>query len=166
MTTPGPNNTSQTARLMVNPPGFAVGWQTPVYLPDPAAGAIWSYTVDGRYYERLVAVRYRFATSAVVATRFPVVALQDTNGTVITSAQGGWGVPAGSAVTASLAVGVPVAATATNGSTFGYLPDVLAPPGWSWVANVGAMDAGDAFSQVVLLVQRFPNDAASITAEQ
>lgn len=164
MTTPGVRSTSDTARLMVNPPGFAIGWQQPVYLPDPAVGANWAYTVDGRYFERLLAVRYRFMASAVVATRFPEVVLQDTNGVTITAVQGGWTVPAGNTVRPNLIIGAPVAANATGGETFGYLPDILVPPGWSWVSSVSAMDPGDSFSQVVLLVQRFPNDAAAITA--
>ena len=149
---------------MTGAPSFAVGWQERVLLPDPAVGAQWSYTVDGRYFERLVAVRFRFMTSAVVATRFPEVTLQDNNGTIVTAVQAGWTVAAGATVHPNLLTGAPVAAIANNGETFGYLPDLLVPPGWSWVSSVGAMDAGDAFSQVVLLVQRFPNDAAAITA--
>ena len=166
MTTPGAHSTSDTARLMTGAPSFAVGWQQLVPLPDPAVGAQWSYTVDGRYFERLVAVRYRFMTSAVVASRFPELTLQDNNGTIVTAVQGGWTVAAGATVHPNLVIGAPVAATATNGETFGYLPDLLVPPGWSWVSSVGAMDPGDAFSQIALLVQRYPNDAASITAWQ
>ena len=48
----------------------------------------------------------------------------------------------------------------------GYLPDLMIPAGWSWSTATSAMDAGDQFDQIILLVQRFPNDAASISAEQ
>lgn len=164
MTSPGPNNTSQTARLMADPPGFAVGWQTPVYLPNPPVGGNWQYTVDGRYTERVVAVWFAFTASAVVGNRNPRLVLQDTNGTNIAAVPGGSGVAAGGSIAASLTIGSTGQAGAGAGNTYGFLPDLLIPAGWSWTSAVGGMDAGDQFSSIVLLVQRFPNDAASITA--
>lgn len=164
MTTPGPGNTSQTARLMVNPPGFAVGWQEPVYLPNPPAGQNWSYTVDGRYYERVVAVQYVFTASAAAGNRFPSVALADANGTQVTIVPGGQNVAPSTAVDANLTVGAPGFAQGTVGNTVGYIPDLLIPPGWRWRSVTGGIDVADQFSGIVLLVQRFPNDAAAITA--
>ena len=164
MTTPGPGNTSQTARLMADPPGFAVGWQEPVYLPVPPAGGNWRYVVDGRYSERVVAVWFNFTASAVVATRNPRVVLQDVNGVNIAAVPGGSGVVAGGSISASLTVGSPGVAGGGAGNTYGFLPDLLIPAGWSWVSAVGGMDAGDQFTGVVLLVQRFPNDTVAVTA--
>ena len=166
MAGPGPGNTSQTARLMVNPPGFAVGWQVPVYLPDPPAGGNWQYTVDGRYAERVVAVWFAFTASAVVGSRNPRLVLQDVNGVDIAAVPGGSGVVAGGSVAASLTVGSPGQASSGAGNTYGFLPDLLIPGGWTWTSAVGGMAAGDQFSAVALLVQRFPNDAAAITAGQ
>ena len=164
MTSPVPGNTSQTARLMVRPPGFAVGWQERIILPAPAAGQQWSYRVDGRYTERLVAVTFALTTSAVVANRFPVLLLRDNNGTVITEVPAGNAVAAASTVTAFLVNGSPGLAQGAVGDTYGFLPDLLIPGDWTWGSGVGAMDPGDQLSGAKLLVHRFPNDAAVISA--
>ena len=164
MTTPLPGNTSQTARLMIRAPGFAVGWQERITLPAPAAGQQWSYKVYGRYVERLVAVTFALTTSAVVVNRFPVVVLRDNNGTVITEVPAGNAVAATSTLTAYLVNGSPGSAQGAVGNTYGFLPELLVPGDWSWGSGVGAMDPGDQLSGVTLLVHRFPNDAAVITA--
>lgn len=164
MTSPGPNNTSDTARLMVNPPGFAIGWQEPVYIPNPPVGQVWSHTADGRYYERLISARWTLTTDAVAVTRLPRLQLLDTNGVVMASVAAGSGVAASSAATPTLVAGLSVLATGASGDLAGFLPDVLIPPGWTWAATVIGIDPGDQQSGIALLVQRFPNDATSITA--
>ena len=164
MTTPVPGNTSQTARLMIRAPGFAVGWQERIVLPAPAAGQQWSYKIDGRYTERLVAVTFGLTTSAVVANRSPVVLLRDNTGTVITQVPAGNAVAAASTLTAYLVNGSPNTAQGAAGNTYGFLPEILVPGDWSWGSGVGGMDPGDQLSAVTLLVHRFPNDAAVVTA--
>lgn len=157
-------NTSDTARLMLGAPEFAVGWQERILVPQPAAGAQWKYTADGRFFERVIAIAFTFATSAVVATRFPLVQLVDNNNVVVTGVTAGNAVVASSIVNPNLWVGAPQLATGASGGTFGYMPDILIPPGWSWQSNTFAMDAGDQFSGIVVLTQRYPNDAAMISA--
>lgn len=164
MTTPGPANTSSTARLILGELGFQVGWQERVILPAPAAGAQWAHVTDGRYFERILAMDITFTTSSVVANRYPVVDLVDNNGQVITEFPAGAGILASSTVLAHLAIDGPAYAFGTTGATYGYMPDILTPPGWAWQSSVGGMDAGDQFTRVALLVQRFPNDAAQISA--
>ena len=164
MPSPVPGNTSQTARLMIRAPGFAVGWQERIILPAPAAGQQWSYKVDGRYVERLVAVNFALTTSAVVANRFPVVLLRDNNGVVIAEVPAGNAVAAASTVAAYLVNGSPNTAQGAAGNTYGFLPEILIPGDWTWGSGVGAMDPGDQLSAVTLLVHRFPNDAAVVTA--
>lgn len=165
MGVPGQSTVSQTARLMLGGPSYVVGWQEPVYVANPAAGAVWSHTVAGRYYERLLSVHSVFVTSAVVATRFPQLQLLDSNGTVVTAVAAGGGIAAGTTLTADLMLGGPVFDGGTSGGSFGFLSDILVPPGWSWKMLVTNIDAGDQFSNVVLLVQRFPSDTfiASVT---
>ena len=166
MTTPGPGNTSQTARLMVSPPGYAVGWQEPVYMPAPAAGQNWLHPVDGRYYERLVSARFTLTTSAVVATRACQVRLMDGNGNIVLTIPVSGGVTAGGSVSVNAVAGAPAVTTGTQGDIATFIPDLLIPPDWSWGSHVVAMDAGDQVSGIVLLVQRFPNDTAAVTAGQ
>ena len=166
MSTPLPGNTSQTARLMVAPPGFAVGWQEPLYLPDPVAGAEWSHVVDGRYFERLLAAQYMFTADAAVATRYAVLGLYDVAGRQVLTVPAAGGVVAATAVTANLMTGIGVLSSGTIGNTWGVLPDLLVPPGWSWRSATSGIDAGDQYSGITLVVQRFPNDATSIVAGQ
>lgn len=164
MTSPAGGNTSGTARLMVNAPGFAVGWQERVILPAPAPGALWSYVADGRYYERVIAAQYTLTTSAAVGNRFPALALQDINGVQVTIVPGGANVAPSAAVSAALTIGAPGFSQGTAGNSYGYLPDILIPPGWRWQAIVGGLDVADQFTNIVLLVQRFPNDTVAVSA--
>lgn len=155
-----PANTSQTARLILGGPSMAVGWQEPVYVPNPAAGTSWKHVVDGRYYERVVSVRWGFTASGVVANRYPMLTWRDSNGTVVLRS------PAMELIVAGNNVNM-------NSSVFGYadfgqnqaeqfsgLPDLLLPPDWSLSGDVPGIDAGDQVSGVVVVVQRFPTDAA------
>jgi len=166
MTAPGPGNTSGTARLMVGAPAYAVGWQELLYVPKPAAGAQWSHVADGRYLTRVTAVRFQFTASAVVANRFIELQLKDTNGVIVTEVPAGQNIAASTAAQISLTPNCPQLADGAAFGVPGYLPDLMIPAGWSWSTSTSAMDAGDQFDQIILLVQRFPNDAASISAEQ
>ena len=156
-------NTSDTARLLVDAPGFAVGWQTTVFVPSPAAGAQWSYKIDGRYSERLVAATMVFSTSVVVANRFPVLLLTDNNGRVVAEVPTGNSVAASATLTSFLMLHGPAFANGGVGNTYGFIPDILAPGDWSWGSGVAAMDVADQWSGIVLTVQRFPNDAAMVS---
>lgn len=151
---------------MIDAPSYAVGWQEPVYLPDPVVGAEWSYTVDGRYYERLITAHIVFTASATVADRYPQMQLTDANGVAVTSAPVGSGTAASDVLTADLTLNAPAFSLAQSGGSWGYFPDLLIPPGWTWQSVTYGIDAGDQYSGIVLLVQRFPNDVTSITAGQ
>jgi hypothetical protein len=161
---PLPGNTSGTARLMVGAPSYAVGWQEPAYIPAPAPGTSWAYTVGGKWYERVVSLYFVFNASGVVANRLIVLQLQDTNGAVICEVQAGGLITAGVFFAATLTSDAPGFDTGAAGHTYGYIPGFLIPPGWKWVATVAGMDAGDAFANIVMLVQRYPSDAVEIQA--
>lgn len=163
MPVPGQYDVSQTARLMVAPPGYAVGWQEPLYLAKPAAGAGWAHQVDGRYSERLVSASFALATSAAVGNRFPQLQLLDTNGVAVLAVPVGDSVAPSSNLNPALMIGAPAFAFGTSGGTFGFIPDLLVPPGWTWQLTVFGGDVGDQITSVILIVQRFPNDTTSIT---
>ena len=149
---------------MIDAPSYAVGWQEPVYIPDPAAGGSFTYTADGRYYERVVALSFTLTTSAVVANRFAQVYLEDTNGAIITSVPCGGVVVASETLNVFLTNDAPSYSNGASGGTFGLIPAILIPPGWKWVCTVFSEDVGDTVTDIVVLVQRFPNDATSIVA--
>lgn len=145
---------------MLGAPSYAVGWQTPVYLPNPAAGAEWSYTVDGRYYERLISARWRLTTSAAAGDRAPVFRLADADGNVVTSVAAAGLVAPSTVIDINLFPGLSALSTFTATTTWGFMPDMMIPPGWSWSVVTGSLDAADQESGIVLVVQRYPNDAA------
>lgn len=164
MTGGQPANTSGTARLLLGAPSYEVGWQEPVYVPNPAAGASFTYKSDGRYYERVLAVTFALTTSAAVANRFAQLYLKDANGAVVTSVPCGGTVVAATTLSVNLFVGAPTLANSASGGSWGSLPDLLIPPGWQWALTVFGEDVADQVSGIVLLVQRFPNDAVEIQA--
>lgn len=150
---------------MAAPPGFAVGWFERVIVPSPAAGANFTYTIDGRYKERLLSARFTLVTSAVVANRFPVLHLLDVNSRVVASAWAGGTIPASTMQTQNLAREFTLQSNYGGSEVFGPLPDWLMPEGYSWQSSVQNIDAGDQINAITLLVERFPNDAAIITVE-
>lgn len=157
-------NTSETARLMIDAPEFAIGWQQTVVVPKPAAGAAWARKTPGTYLERLVSVSFTLTASAAVANRVTALQLADNNGQVLLS------VPCGGAQVASTSLAVclvqkaPAYAAAVAGASVGWLPDVLVPPDYTWQAVTSGIDVADQFSAVVMLMQQYPNDAAMISA--
>jgi hypothetical protein len=164
MTTPGVPNTSSTMRLMVDPPGFAIGWQVPVTVPNPAAGAAWFRKTDGNYFERLIAVAFTLTTSAVVANRVTALQLLDNNGRVLLVVPCGGAQVASTGLVVSLVRDAPAFAGAIAGNSIGFLPDILTAPDYRWQVVTSGIDAGDQFSAITLLVEQFPNDAAMISA--
>src|SRR6267142_1490704 len=157
MAGPLARTSSDTARLMMGALDHQVGWQEPVYIPNPAAGQNWKFKVDGRYFTRVLSVTFVLQTSAVVANRFPQLQLLDSNGVLITEIGAGGTVVATSNLQNYLTVGNPFISAGASGGSFGYMPDLLIPPDWSWQSQVFGIDAGDQLSGIVLLVQRFPN---------
>lgn len=162
MSSPLPGNVSQTARLMLGAPGYAVGWQEPVYLPAPAAGDEWVSGGRGGFLTRFIAATFTLTTSVVVGDRYPVIELADTNGRSIVACAAGATIPASTVTVLHLVIGVPVVASGSGGDQFGYLPDILIPAGWSWQTMTGGIDVADQYSDIRLLVQRFPDDTASV----
>ncbi len=159
-----PANTSGTARLIAGAPGYAVGWQKPVNVAKPAAGAGWSYKIDGRYVERVIAISFVLNTSAVVANRFPAVNVLDNYGNIVSSVPAGGTVVASSSLSTYLALHGPAYAFGNSGGNFGFMPEFLLPGAWSWAAAVAGMDPGDQISNIFLITQQFPNDSASYPA--
>ena len=159
-----PSGIASSARLLLHAPGYVQGWQEPVIVANPAPGAGFAHTTPGQYSERLYAVTFRLTTSIVVANRVPVMQLTDNNGVRVTAGKAGGAVVASTVLRANLCITTPVDPGGIAGDTFGYLPDVLVPPGWTWTLNVGGIDAGDQVDLIMLLVQRFPSDITTISA--
>ena len=139
---------------------MAVGWQERVRLPNPAAGAGFTYTVDGRYYERVLGIRFTFDTSVAANTRYGFAGVYDADGLLVTEVEAIATMPASTEARVNLLVGCPVVSMNGGGDSQGFIPDLLLPPGWSWRGRITAEDAADQFTGITVLVQRFPTDAA------
>lgn len=164
MTSPLPANTSQTVRLILGGPSMAVGWQEPVYVPEPPVGTSWKHMVDGRFYERVISVRWNVTASAVVANRYPLLTWRDGNGTVVLRSPAMQVIVAGNVSNMNSSVFGYSDFGQNQAEQFGGLPDLLLPPDWSVAGDLIGQDAGDQVSGVVLVVQRFPTDAAVMPA--
>lgn len=151
-------------RLVIEPPQFAIGWTERLFVTAPAAGQPFRYTADGRFTECIRAIRYVFTASAVAGGRFVRVGVTDADSKTVTDVPGGSNVVASNNVTVNLTVGAAVGAYGSSGFTEGYIPHILLPPGWSWTATAFGGDAGDTFTGIVVLTQRFPNDASMRSA--
>jgi hypothetical protein len=131
-------------------------WTELVRLPAPAAGAAFKRKVDARTYEMPLIVRFILTTSAAVANRVPIIALQDGDGTEYCRFTSGITVAASSIVAVTFAAGY--GATPTGSSTFATAPmsHVLIPPGFTLTCDAAALDVGDTITSVSLWVKRFP----------
>jgi hypothetical protein len=161
MSTPLAHSSSSTARLMTGALDFQVGWQERVIIPNPVAGADWTYKVDGRYYERLLAARWAFQASAVVGNRVLRLRLLDHVGNTVITVPASANIAAGTSIAINLMAGFPVLSSNAALETWGGIPDLLIPPDWTWQAATSFIDVGDVETSIILLVQRFPNDTAS-----
>jgi len=137
------------------------GWQDMLLIPDPAAGAVFSRKIPPETWEKVIAVRFNFQASGVVANRFLAIQYLNADDVVFLQQQSSGTVVAGNLVTPNLFVGGSGNAGGASGATYGVLPDLLLPSGYSWRLNVSGLDAGDQASLVRVLVQRIPSDVAS-----
>lgn len=147
---------------MLGGPNYVVGWQEPIYVPAPAAGDEWVHEVDGRYYERLLTARFFLNTSSAAPGRYPYLTLNDANGNEVITVSAGAAVAASSILQVYLTTHGPAYAAGSEGNTFGFLPDLIVPPGWTWGVRTDNIDVADQYDDIVLVVQRYPTDTAEV----
>lgn len=135
--------------------GSGVVRRTVLATPSVAAGAGVTVGIPESEYQQLVAVTFRLATSAVVATRVPVVTVTDGSGVAVMSVSSGYGATAGTTADYCFAVGLGEWDQSNNATASGGLPAFPLDGGDSIVISVGAIDAGDQISRVrVTLLQQ------------
>lgn len=158
-------STSDRLSILSGAPGVQRGWQETIYPVNPAQGQLFSLTIDGSAWVRLLVINYTLTTSAVVANRFPRLGIRDQDGVNIWIQQLSGGIPASTAAQLYAAQGLGTLANGTSGLNSSALPDFLIPPGWQIQSQVSAIDAGDQISHIQLVVQRFPSDLVAQFAE-
>ena len=120
-----------------------------VPVADPAAGADWSAQVPAGVLWRPVAVRATLITSADVADRLPVLAVDTGNGTFLS-------IPATAVQAASLAwlYSWPVHGNAYQVTTYAVagIPELVLQAGWSLGVATDNLQAADQWSGITLHV--------------
>jgi hypothetical protein len=153
------------ARPIDEAAAVARGWYDTVTPDNPAAGAEATYTVDARFFERIVAVTFRFVASAAVANRMPRVRYEAPDGRLLGAGTAGGNHTAGLTVDYALAPAMLAAGAIANGLLTGPLPDLELVPGSVVRITANNLDAADQISAVVIAVQRFSTEARSLERE-
>jgi len=130
--------------------------RTVLAAPQVAAGASVTVPVPESESQLLVACRFRVATSAVVASRTPIVSVLGGDGISIVDAVSGFAITAGSTADFSFAAGL--AEWDAAGSVFasGGLFAIPLAAGDSVQISLSSGDAGDQISRVRLTLLQTP----------
>lgn len=123
---------------------------------NPAAGANFSKTVDGRYVSRLVAVTFTLVTDANVANRVVSVDIQDGNGKLLNSRGPAVQILAGTTQQFSADVNRGGDDWISGGNVFFGLNSYYLEPGRLVAITVASKQVGDQLSAIVLSWERFP----------
>lgn len=132
-------------------------YRSVIAVAQPPVGTVPSYRESGAVEQRLIAVSFTLATSAVVATRTPHVRVTDGAGAVIADAVAGWAITASSTLAYSYAEGLSEwLITTTNTVASGPCPLLVLGLGDTLSIQVDAIDVGDQISAVKILAVTFP----------
>lgn len=124
-----------------------------VDVANPAAGVEWSLTVPVGQRYRLETLFFLFQTSAVVANRIAKIDIKNASGGIVWEG-GNQSALAASGVyrVSGLRLG-PYAQASGGGVPIQVpLPDLWLPPGFVVTTNTGAIDVGDQYSVIRLMV--------------
>jgi hypothetical protein len=130
--------------------------RTVLAAPLGAAGAAVTVPCPESQDQILIAVRFRLATSAVVATRSPVVSVLDGSGISLIDCVSGFGLTAGSTADFSFVNGLGEWDAAGGVFASGPLAELPLDAGDTIQISVQAMDAGDQLSRVRLTLLQVP----------
>ena len=122
--------------------------RTVLAAPQPSVGSGFTVTVPESEYQTLLAVTFRIVTSAVVATRYPHVAVTDGSGIALIDVAAGYGVTASSTADYCFAYGLAEWDTASTSNASGPIPAFPLREGDSIVLSVANIDAGDQVSRI------------------
>jgi len=131
---------------------------------NPAVGNEWRHICPGSFVEEVLTIRYKFATSAVVANRVPMLVIIDQNGSEV------WRTPPSSNQAAgqtSL-----YAYSSATGASQPFLSNSVALamtriflfPQWQIGTTTAALDVGDQYSEIALVVNRWNNRPRRVAA--
>lgn len=126
-----------------------------LHLPAPAAGAGFTYTNDGFYWEYIDSLSFQLVTSSQSANRLAVLTVKDGLGIPLAT------VPSAAALTASKTTqytyldNYSATTGATDGPFLNTFPGVWLQPQFSVSVAVTAIDTADQISNIVVYAERF-----------
>ena len=126
-----------------------------VPLVNPAAGAGFTYTVGGNYWERLAALSFVFTTNGNAANRAVTLRIKDGSGATLVAVPGAAVQVASTAYTYSFWGDQTPTNDTVNLVNAQPVPRIYLQPAYSVAVAVGAIDAGDQVSAIRLYVERF-----------
>lgn len=137
---------------------FTVGRVIPEIVPraNPAAGAGLTYTVGGRYWERIVSVDFKLVADANAANRIVSLAYQDQDGREYARAASPFAQTAAITTQYSFFVGGTQFGAAAAAAIGGPLPALFLRPGHKLVLAIAGVQVGDQVSLFTMYVERFP----------
>lgn len=142
-----------------SPPLIRDGFPEYRKLASPAAGADFSATVDGRYFERLLTVWCNLDTDSNAANREVVLQFLDDAGNVYRECGAATVVAADSVYDYSFSVWQPQTEFPVNASILVPLDAILMLPTFKWKLKIVNVQAGDALTAIRVVRERFFSDS-------
>lgn len=145
---------------------WQVGFLDSVFVTAPAAGSDWSYTPQGGRWERIELVHAKLVTSAVVANRQPLFIVQDQNNAELAALPPLVNQAATTTTRYTWWRGLGATVALLSGRTASPLGELILRPGWKIGTNTGAIDVGDQWSEISLVVTRYTEGDPLIVQER
>jgi hypothetical protein len=147
---------------VTSPFGVGLGQQFPFYAADPGAGVLFTRSMSGNFYRRILSLVFTVTSANAGSSRFVTVEYQGKDGLpfaggfpasllAISSANRYWG-----------SVGRDVSDFNT-GTDVGFpLDNVFLAPGDTVTINIVTLDAGDAITHIRGVEERFAYDLSRL----
>lgn len=143
------------APALDSPPLQRYGFPELVYGAQPAAGAHFTPTMDGRFHVRLVSLYCKFVADANVASREVVVEYREAGALRYALAGINTTVTAGLTAYYAFSAFQPEAVATVDSSALVPLPGIILPPTHDFRLYVLNVQAGDQLSAIRFVWERF-----------
>lgn len=126
-----------------------------VPVANPAAGAGFTYTVSGSYWERLAALAFTLVTDGNAANRQVLVTVKDGSGAMLGAVSSGGTQAASLTRLYSFLPNVNSAQTVVNTTFISPLPLMFLQPEFTVVVSIASVQAGDQVSAIRVYREAF-----------
>lgn len=134
------------------------GQRLDVLVPQPAAGADWSYLIAGGFAIRLLLATWVVTTSAQAAKRYPSFVVRDGDANIRLQTTDTGEIVASTAPRVTAAQGVTTAASASGLAFTIQAPSTILDAGWSIGSLTTNLQTEDQISGVRLLIEQLIED--------